>query len=957
VKIFEANFEASTPNKSRSRVLRIAVTACLFVLAAVLMLTPAIAQTTSATLQGTVSDTKGGMISKASVTARNEATGRSTTATADAEGHFSISGLSVGSYTVVATAPGFQTVTRKVVQVAADHADEVSLTLEIGSTTTEVTVDADATHSIAAALAPMDALLDERSARTEITSSFIQNFTSPVTDYGEAVEMAPGTFTTNGNGVGLGQSKTSFRGFPDGDYDIDFDGIPFYDTNTPTHHSWAFFPGQWLGGIDFDRSPGTASTIGPAPFGGSIHLLSKTFDPLQNIRGQFAGGSFHTYLYDGEYDSGQFGPGHKFNVMVDVHHLQSDGYQTFNYQTRNAGDIQVQYKFNDKVVLTGFSGVIWLDANTPSFSATRCQMYGASSTSASLPLTNSLRCTAASLGTYTTDATLLPYTGAGINFLNANNADPVNYLDYQYNYYHVPTDFEYVGLHAEFGHGVVFDLKPYTYNYDNSEKFTNNVPITESTTVAYNGNPKSTQWYGVAVAPCDVQVVSKKKGTSIEPCGVDKYNSYRKYGETSELSQYSKFGTLHVGAWYEWANTNRHQYPSDPLNNWLDQSLPNFAEKFISTAYQPFLEYEFHVTKKLNITAGTKFSYETISTQQFADDGKTIGNLGTGTGIGTGNPAAFITNGGAYYATLPSIDANYHIKSNWTAYGQLSTGSIVPPSSVFDFQQGTTGNSIPPEVFPKQQRSTTYQTGTVLKLKRVTFDADFYHIRFQNSYSSTPGPGNEPIYFLQPSSITKGFEAESNIYIGHGLSGYLNATVGRATYTGKLSVACSGAAPACSSTTPQISEAAPSGLWVQQTPSDTEVEGVTYQRKAWDAGIFNKRVGTFYIDNGAYHNQATINPFSVTNAFINYTIRSGGHFDQTKVRLSFNNLFNEHSITGDSIAGSTLPQTISANGTTYTDAFNTNGPTPINGQDSISILPGRSIMLSVTFGFSPKGNH
>jgi iron complex outermembrane recepter protein len=30
--------------------------------------------------------------------------------------------------------------------------------------------------------------------------------------------------------------------------------------------------------------------------------------------------------------------------------------------------------------------------------------------------------------------------------------------------------------------------------------------------------------------------------------------------------------------------------------------------------------------------------------------------------------------------------------------------------------------------------------------------------------------------------------------------------------------------------------------------------------------MFNKRVGTMYQDNGAYHNRATINPFSVTNA-------------------------------------------------------------------------------------------
>ncbi len=52
----------------------------------------------------------------------------------------------------------------------------------------------------------------------------------------------------------------------DGDYDIDFDGIPFITTQIRRrNHSWAFFPSQWDGGVDFDRSPGTASTIGLHP--------------------------------------------------------------------------------------------------------------------------------------------------------------------------------------------------------------------------------------------------------------------------------------------------------------------------------------------------------------------------------------------------------------------------------------------------------------------------------------------------------------------------------------------------------------------------------------------------------------------------------------------------------------------------------------------------------------------
>ena len=55
----------------------------------------------------------------------------------------------------------------------------------------------------------------------------------------------------------------------------------------------------------------------------------------------------------------------------------------------------------------------------------------------------------------------------------------------------MPTDFEYVGVHTELAHNITLDVKPYTYNYDNSEKFTNATPITYATTIngskTYNG--------------------------------------------------------------------------------------------------------------------------------------------------------------------------------------------------------------------------------------------------------------------------------------------------------------------------------------------------------------------------------------------------------------------------------------------------------------------------------------
>ncbi len=876
-------------------------------------------------LQGNITDPSGNLIPKANVTVVDDNTGRTVRTTTDAQGHFDAPNLPPGSYTVTITASGFAAAVRRQVRVAEDHSDTLTVALQISQAASEINVDADATHSVAAALAPMDALLGETSARTEITQAFINNFASPVADYGELVQMAPSTFTLSSDGVGLGQSKTYFRGFPDGDYNIDFDGIPFYDTNSPTHHSWAFFPVQTIGGIDFDRSPGTASTIGPTPFGGSIHLLSRELSPIDAAHFTFSGGSFNTFLYDADYESGPFGHGGKFNTSVDIHHLQSHGYQSLNNQNENAGFLKLGYKLSDSTTLTGYSGVVWVDANTPNFSATRCQMYGVGSGySCTIPGSTSL----------------YPYTGYGLNFLNTNNSNPLLYTDTQYNNYHVPTDFEYVGIHTDLGHNITLDLKPYTYNYDNNQKFANATTITEQTTI--NG---SKTYGGLPVAPCNVQVKGKL------PCGVDKYNSYRKYGETGLLTQTSRFGNLRAGMWYEWANTNRHQFPSDPLTNWTDQALPNFAEKFVTDSYEPFVEYQLHVTRKLDITPGVKFAYYTIGTQQFADDGKTIG------GLGTNNPATFVSNGGSFFATLPSVVGNYRLRSNLSVYGQYARGSIVPPSSVFDYQQGTTpGSFIPVQTLPQQQKNTTYQTGVVTKLKRVTFDADYFHIHFDNSYSSfsNQSTGGEPVFFAQPASVTQGLEGEANLYLLHGVSLYLNASYDKATYTGAQAVNCTSGAPGCTSSTPQLTVNTPSGLNVAQTPSDVETEGLTYQHGSWDAGFFNKRVGTEYQDNGAYHNQFTIAPFNISDLFANYTLRTNGRLNGTKLRLSFNNLFNQHSVTGVTLVNAPVTQSITANSTRYTDPFNAVGQTSINGQDNVSVLAARSIMLTVTLGTSTK---
>ncbi len=908
-----------------------------------LLLIPAsiIAQTSTAKLEGSVVDAQGKAVVDAAVMLTNTATGAKKVLRTDVNGVYSFEGLAAGKYSVEASAGGFGKVSNASITLAEGQSQHVPLTLTINALTEMITVNA-GIDSIASESAPSGGFIEERSAQSLISNTYIENFTSPIADYGELVQIVPGAFTTSSNGVGLGQSKTYFRGFPDGDYDIDFDGIPFYDTNTPTHHSWAFFPNEWVGGVDFDRSPGTASTIGPAPFGGSIHLLSKPLISEMDVRGTVSYGTWNTKLYDGAFNSGNFGffgGEKKSNLFVDWHRMTSDGYQSFNYNMRNGGSMLYQYTFSPKTVLTGFSGVLRLNSNGPNISSTNCMLFG---------VTAAYACANAN-----TANGLQPYTGSGIKFLLTNNSDPASWFDYKYNQYQVPTDFEYVGLKTEFGKGWYLEVKPYTYNYDNGELYSNATAIVDSTNPAitkvgssyeYNG---SKYYLGSTIAPCDIGVT--KKGITALPCGIDKYNSYRKYGETSTITQTSNFGVLRGGFWYEWADTNRHQYPSDPANGWADQPLPKFNESFWTNSYQPFVEYEFHVTPKLNMTPGGKLAYYSFDVLHHADDGATVGELScTST---TAACSATVEDKGTFLALLPSFDINYRALTNWSVYAQVATGSVVPASATYDYlHTPAAGTSTLPTLAtpPKQQKNTTYQVGTVYKGQRVTIDADAYYIRFQSGFSSTidniAGDSNfgDTIYYLQPSSISRGVEFESTLVLAPGLNLYLNASAANAFYHGETNVGTL-ASP--------FYEHAPSGLWVAQTPADTEMQGLTYQKHGFDLGIFNKRVGEERLDNGTYHNQAIIAPFSSLGGYVNYTIRNHSIFDQTKIRLSGTNLLDAHNIQSNSLAGSV--QTITIPGTTYTDAFNTNGPTPVNGADAPSIMAGRSFSVSVTFGFAP----
>ena len=644
-------------------------------------------------IAGTVTDVTNKPIPNATVSVKNESSGSAHNVVADQEGKYSVSGLPAGVYTLEVSAPSFASSRRTGVKLAANGAENVNISLNVGELAQSITVEG--TVSVAAETAPSQNTLDASSARSEVSPDFIQNFASPIADYTELLNYTPGTFSVNPNGVGLGDSKTYFRGFKDGQYTMQADGIPFNDTNDPTHHSWAFFPSQFIAGIDFDRSPGTASTIGPTNFGGTVDLLSRSVAYTPDIRATASYGSFNTRMLALDADSGQFGgDSKKSSLTINIHQMLSDGYQTYNYQKRVAGFIKYQYRLSQRTTFTVFSGLVDLWTNTP----------------------NTKGPTRAQVAQY------------GYDYLMSNDPTQGNY--YGYNFYHVQTDFSYIGVHSDLGHGWILDNKVYTYRYWNKQNYNSATSI------------------------------SKTSAT-------DKLNGYRKVGDTLSVSHESARGILRAGLWFEWAYTDRYQTPSDP-RTWADAALPNFHEHFITTSAQPFAEYEYRVTPAFSLDAGVKLADYEMNLLQYADNGKTVGSLG---GV------AFVTHSANYHSWNPSAAARYRLRNNWTAYAQFAVGSVIPPSSVFD----SAGAQV--AVLPKPTSVKTYQVGSVVKFNRWTLDVDAYYSHFQNPYSSLIDATTGESYFYQTGpSNTKGAEAESNFLIGHGFSLYLNGTIGIARY-------------------------------------------------------------------------------------------------------------------------------------------------------------------------------
>jgi len=786
----------------------------------VLLIVPAAgwADPAAGSLRGHVLDPDGRAVADAVLIIRNDATGASRTTATDERGQFSVNDLLAGTYTAEVAVPGFDIVRRANVVVVDGATQELAFKLSVANIRETVTVSA--ALPAAAAAAPSQGSLTATSAQSLISNEFIRNYTAPVSDYAQVLQMAPGTFSVAPNGPGLGDTKTFFRGFKDGYYSMTYDGIPFGDTNDPTHHSWVFFPAQTIGSTVVDRSPGTAASVGPSTYGGSVNLISRGMRAGPLLAGTYSYGSWNTQLFDLEYNTGQFGPDGRNRLLIEAHQMTSDGYQTYNTQKRNAFQAKYQYQASENTSITAFSSIMQLTSNTPNQKgATRAQI-----------------------------------AQFGDNFLMSG--DPKDPLYYGYNFYNIPTNFEYVGFRTLLGSGWSIDDKVYYMRYHNKQNF--------------NG----------------LTTISATSAT-------DKLNSYWKWGNLLPVAYVNEHGMFRTGLWSEYASTDRYQTPADP-RTWVDAPLPNFHEMFGTTTLQPYAEYEWRLSSTVTVTPGIKYTSYKQNFRQFAD-GKTVGNL---------NGAPYVDHVADYNSWLPTINVHWLPQSYWSLYAQYADGNNIPPTSVYDVKGAQV--SVP----PKPIMAHTAQFGSVWKSRRATLDANYYHVKFDSDYSSTTDPVTaNTIYYLNGAAITQGVEAESTMIVGGGLSVYVNATKGTAKYTD-------------------------TDLWVQNAPSDTETIGVTYNKMGLNLGFFSKRISGIFQDNGSIHQAVEIDPFDITNLFLNYTFSRAGKLSQSRIRFAVNNLTDNHAITAVTPAST-----------------KSNLPAP---GDVLTLMAGRSVSIAFTVGFSAQ---
>ena len=570
-------------------------------------------------------------------------------------------------------------------------------------------------------IAPVTASLKTTQPQAIVSRSFIDESLPPTADFNQIALITPSVSNYGGNnGVGLGESKAQIRGFQDGEYNVAYDGVPFGDTNDPTHHSTTFFPDNTIETLVVDRGPGNASQLGQATFGGTLNLFSRATRDSFGGEVQASYGSFNTYLARGLLQTGAVQALGGTEFVFTGQYVKTDGRSTFSpYQNYNL--------FGKAMVPVG-----------PDASLTFIATYNR----------NKFNQADSDGSTLAQQALFGKYY--------ALNDDPRTSQYFGYNHTDKTTDFEIIKFEAHLAPATTFENRAYTYYYDNETLSANDVttlPGTIYNTVAADGKTKL-----IGNIP-----------------GYTKTNQYRVYGDIMKLHWDFGFGALTVGAWLEFSKTYRQQRDID-----LTTGLPNYVEKAVIAPGAPalatnpgaatplnikfdqnsrgnhteeFVELELRPIEGLKITPGFKHVDFNRKIDALYNQTTRYGQVESRT----------------YTANLPFLTINYQPSESFSVYAQYARGYLAPPLSQLYVANPNFSNAEP-------QKSTNYQVGFVYHGARLSIDADVYLIDFKNKFFSQTIIGQGVVFSNIGGARYKGAEAQVTYAFGNGLALFANAS-------------------------------------------------------------------------------------------------------------------------------------------------------------------------------------
>jgi len=407
---------------------------------------------------------------------------------------------------------------------------------------------------------PVTALTDISPEATRpqstLTPQAIEQIATLTSDFGTLANLLPSFVSSapNGNGFDAAKSMT-LRGFPDGQFNVTLDGVPFADPDVFTHHSTSVFPVSSIESLQIDRSPGGGTTLGYATIGGSLNITSLAIPAAAGAQVYGAYGSFATSLAGVRLNTAQPTADGQTGLMANVQHLQTAGAMANNDGRRDDLLLKSESRFGGLQLTLLYSYDDYHFINPPSV---------------------------------TTDQVAAQGSGVGLG------TTPGTPLYNQYAKTDRSADFGYARLRGALGDQIGFSDTLYTYSYVNSG-------------LSVNGD---------VTLPSSYQVGAGFGLTATDIAGRLSTNRYRTVGNIAQIERRFADHTLRGGLWLEHTHQVATRNAQDltlgtpyAANKAAHSSALYDYQATLDTV-QPFIEDEWKPTPTLTIKPGLR--YQTV---------------------------------------------------------------------------------------------------------------------------------------------------------------------------------------------------------------------------------------------------------------------------------------------------------------------------------------------------------